>query len=152
MAKDYAYNKRATFDYDFVETYEAGIELLGVEVKSVRKGNISLKGAFVTIHNDEAFLTNATIPPWQPANTPDTYDPVRPRRLLLSKADIRHFIGSKQSQGLTIVPISVYNKSGKIKVQIALARGKKKYDKKQKKKESDIQRDVDRVLRGKETY
>ena len=150
MAKALAYNKRATFDYEPQETFEAGIELLGTEVKSIKSGNMSLKGAFVTIHEEEAFLTNATVPAWQPKNTPDTYNPTRPRRLLLKKSEIASLIGAKQSQGLTIIPIRVYIKRGKVKLEIALARGKKKHEKKEKKKEQDIKRDVDRLLRGKE--
>ena len=81
--KTLAYNKRAKFDYDLVETIEAGISLMGTEVKSVKAGHMSLKGAFVTIHNNEAYLTNATIPAWQPKNTPADYDPMRSRKLLL---------------------------------------------------------------------
>lgn len=148
--KALAYNKRAKFDYELLETMEAGLSLLGTEVKSVKAGHMSLKGAFVTIHDDQAFLTNATIPPWQPKNTPSDYDPTRPRRLLLKKSDLKHLIGSRKSKGLTIVPIRAYNKRGKVKLEIALARGKKQYEKKQQKKEADIKRDVERMLRGKE--
>lgn len=148
--KTLAYNKRAKFDYSFIETYEAGLHLLGVEVKSVRAGNMSLRGAFVTIHEGEAWLTNATIPPWQIKNTPATYDPTRPRRLLLKKSELKHLIGSRKAGGLTIIPVRIYPRGGRLKLEIALARGKKKYDKKQQKKERDIARDVERFLRGKE--
>jgi len=150
MSKDFAYNKRAVYDYELLEKIEAGISLLGTEVKSVKSGNISLKGSFVTIHNNQAILTNATIPPWQPANTPESYDPTRPRTLLLKKAELKRLIGTRQSQGLTIVPIRAYSKRGRVKVEIALARGKKQYDKKLRKKEQDIKRDTERLLRGKE--
>jgi len=145
-----AYNRRAAFDYELLETYEAGLELLGTEVKSVRAGNISLKGAFITIKDEQAWLTNATIPPWQVANSPGDYDPVRPRRLLLGKSELKHLVGLKSTEGLTIVPIKVYNKRSWIKIQIALAKGKRQYNKKQSKKERDIKRDTDRLLRGKE--
>ncbi len=148
--KDYAYNKRATFDFELLETFEAGIELLGVEVKSVRAGHMSLRGAFVTIHNGSAYLTNANIPPWQAANTPDGYDATRSRRLLLTTAQLKQFIGKLHEQGLTIVPVRVYPKRSVIKVEIALAKGKKLHNKKEKKKEQDIKRDVDRMLRGKD--
>lgn len=148
--KSLAYNKRAKFDYDLLETLEVGLALLGTEVKSVRAGHMSLKGAFVTIHDEEALLTNATIPPWQVKNTPADYDPTRPRQLLLKKAELKHLIGSRQAQGLTIVPIKVYNKRGKLKLQIALARGKRQYEKKQQKRERDIERETERLLRGKE--
>lgn len=148
--KNLAINRRASFDFELREKFEAGIQLLGVEVKSVKAGHISIKGSFVTIHNNEAYLTNATIPAWQPSNTPESYDPTRSRKLLLHKEELSHLISGKQTQGLTIVPIRAYNKGGTIKLEIALAKGKKKHDKKQAKREADIQRDVDRIIRGKE--
>ncbi len=148
--KDLAYNRRVKFDYEIKELFEAGLVLLGVEVKSVKSGNMSLRGSFVTIHDENAYLTNATIPPWQPKNTPDDYDPIRSRRLLLKKSELKQLIGAKKAKGLTLVPIRVYNKGGKVKVQVALARGKRKADKKQVKKERDILRDTERMLRGKE--
>ena len=148
--RDLAYNKRGVFDYDLIEKYEAGVALIGAEVKSVRKGNVSLKGAFVTIKGGEMWLTNATIPPWQPANAPSDYDPTRPRKLLLKKTEIKRLIGAKESHGLTIVPIRLYNKRSLIKLEMALARGKKQYQKKEQKREHDIKREVERMLRGKE--
>lgn len=148
--KTLAVNKRAKFDYEILETYEGGLQLLGTEVKSVRAGHMSLKGAFVTIHAGEAFLINATIPAWQIQNAPIGYDPERPRKVLLRKEELKHLIGSKESSGLTIVPVRVYNKGIRVKLELGLVRGKKQYDKKQKKKERDIKRDVDRMLRGKE--
>lgn len=152
MAKDLAYNKRAVFDYTILEKLEAGLQLLGTEVKSIRAGHMSLRGAFVTIHNEEAYLTNATIPPWQVKNAPGDYDPIRPRKLLIKKSELKRLIGAKQAQGLTIIPIHVYSNHGKLKLEIALARGKRRFEKKEQKKERDIQRDVDRLLRGKENY
>jgi SsrA-binding protein len=151
MGKDLAFNKRAVFDYELLQTYEAGLSLLGTEVKSIRAGHMSLKGAFVTIHNNEALLTNATIPPWQIKNAPGDYEPTRPRKLLLKASEIKELIGTRKNMGLTIVPIKVYSSnSGKLKLQIALAKGKKQYNKKEATKEKDIQRDVERMLRGKE--
>lgn len=147
---DYAYNKRAGFDFELLETFEAGIELLGTEVKSVRAGHMSLRGAFVTMHNGSAFLTNANIPPWQAANTPASYDPTRSRQLLLNASQLDYLIGKTAEQGFTVVPVRVYPKKSHIKVEIALAKGKKAYNKKEKKKEQDIQRDIERLLRGKE--
>lgn len=152
MTKDLAYNKRAVFDYEFLEKLEAGLQLLGTEVKSIRAGHMSLRGAFVTIHNEETYLTNATVPPWQVKNAPGDYDPLRPRKLLIKKSELKRLIGAKQAQGLTIIPIRVYTNHGKIKCEIALARGKKRFEKKEQKREQDIQRDVDRLLRGKENY
>ena len=148
--KDHAYNKRAGFDFELLETFEAGIELLGVEVKSVRSGHMSLRGAFVTIHNGSAYLTNANIPPWQVANSPASYDPTRSRRLLLTAAQLKYLIGKISEQGFTVVPVRVYPKRSVIKVEIALAKGKKEYHKKEKEKEQDIKRDVEWMLRGKE--
>jgi len=148
--KTLALNKRVRFDYEVLDKFEVGLSLLGVEVKSVRAGNMSLRSAFVTIHDDQAWLTNAVIPPWQPKNTKDDYEPDRPRQLLVKKSELKQLIGAKQAKGLTIVPIRVYTKGPWLKLQIALARGKRKYDKKQTKKERDIKRDVERVLRGKE--
>lgn len=145
-----ALNKRAKFDYETLETYEGGLALIGSEVKSVRAGHISLRGAFITMQNEEAYLTNATIPPWQQANTPAGYDPTRSRKVLLKKSELDHLIGAKQTQGLTIIPISVYTKGPWIKIEIALARGRKKVNKKEQKKEQDIKRDVERILRGKD--
>lgn len=150
MSRDLAYNKRATFDYQLLEKLEAGLQLLGTEVKSIRAGHMSLKGAFVTIHNEEAYLTNSTVPPWQVKNAPGDYDPLRARKLLIKKSELKKLIGAKQSEGLTIIPIRVYSNHGKLKCEIALARGKKQYQKKEQKRERDIQRDVDRLLRGKE--
>jgi SsrA-binding protein len=147
---DLAFNKRAVFDYDLLEKFEAGIVLLGTEVKSVRAGHMSLRGAFVTLHGSDVLLTNATIPAWQPSNTKEGYDPTRPRRLLLKKSEMDRLIGTRKSGGLTIVPIRVYNRHGKIKLEIALAKGKKQYSKKEQKKERDIKRDIDQLLRGKE--
>ena len=147
---DYAYNKRAGFDFEILEKFEAGISLLGTEVKSVRKGHMSLRGAFVAIHNREAFLTNATVPPWQVSNAPASYDPVRSRKLLLSASELKYLIGKVTTIGLTIVPIRVYNKGSVIKVEIGLAKGKKQYDKKEKQKERDIKRDAEIYIRGKE--
>jgi len=150
MAKDLAFNKRAVFDYTLLEKIEAGLQLLGTEVKSIRAGHMSLRGAFVTIHNDEAFLTNSTVPPWQVKNAPGDYDPMRTRKLLIKKSELKKLIGAKQAQGLTIIPIRVYTNHGKIKLEIALARGKKQFQKKEQKREQDIERDVARFLRGKE--
>ncbi len=150
MGKSLAFNKRVKFDYEILEKIEAGLVLLGTEVKSVKAGNISLKGAFVTIHNEEAYLTNATIPPWQIKNAPSDYDATRSRKLLIKKNELKHLIGSKQREGLTVVPLRVYTKGPKVKMEIALVKGKKKHDKKQVKKERDILRDTERMLRGKE--
>src|SRR3990167_5981923 len=105
----YAENRKARFNYEILEKYETGIELLGTEVKSVRGGQMSLEGAFVIIRGGEAFLINANIPPFQPKNAPKNYDPLRNRKLLLTKKEIAELAGSEKNKSLTIVPISGRN-------------------------------------------
>jgi len=144
----YAENRKARFDYEILEKYEAGIELLGVEVKSVRGGRISLEGAFVIARGGEAYLINSNIPPYQPKNAPKDYDPLRNRKLLLTKKEIAELAGSEKNRSLTIVPISVYNKNRKIKVEIALVKGKKKFDKRETLKKRDTDREIRREYKG----
>ena len=143
----YAENRKAYFNYEILEKYEAGIELLGVEVKSVRDGQMSLEGAFVIIRGGEAYLINATIPPYQAKNAPKDYDPLRNRKLLLTKKEISELGGSERNKSLTIVPISVYNKNRKIKLEIALVKGKKKFDKRETLKKRDTEREIRRTLK-----
>ena len=139
----YAENRKAHFNYEILEKYEAGIELLGVEVKSVRGGRMSLEGAFIIVRGGEVYLINANIPAYQPANAPKDYDPLRNRRLLLTKKEISKLVGSEK-RNLTIVPISVYNKNRKIKVEIALVKGKKKRDKRETIKKRETDREIRR--------
>ena len=143
----YAENRKARFNYEISEKYEAGIELLGVEVKSVRGGQMSLEGAFVVIRGGEAFLINANIPPYQPNNAPKDYDPLRNKKLLLTKKEITILAGSEKNKSLTIVPISVYNKGRKIKVEIALVKGKKKQDKRESIKKRETDREIRREIK-----
>ena len=144
----YAENRKARFNYEIVEKYEAGIELLGVEVKSVRGGQMSLEGSFVIIRGGEAYLINANIPPYQTKNTPKEYDPLRNRKLLLTKKEIAELAGNEKNKSLTIVPISVYNKGSKLKVRVAVGRGRKKYDKRAVLKKRDTDRDIRRTLKN----
>jgi SsrA-binding protein len=139
-------NKKAYFNYEILEKIEAGIELLGFEVKSLKNGQGSLEGAHVTVRGAEAFVINMQIPPYQPANTPKEYDPLRNRRLLLTKKEITALAGAEGQKGLTIVPISVYNKGRELKVEIAIVRGKKKYDKREAIKKRDTEREIRRNL------
>jgi SsrA-binding protein len=143
----YAENRKARFNYEILEKYETGIELLGTEVKSVRAGQMSLEGAFVIARGGEAFLINANIPPFQPKNAPKDYDPLRNRKLLLTKKEIVELAGSEKNKSLTIVPISVYNKNRKIKVEIALVKGKKKFDKRETIKKRDTDREIRREVK-----
>ncbi len=146
---DYAFNRQAGYDYEFLDKYEAGLVLSGQEVKSVRAGHISLQGAYVVIKNDEVWLLNANIPPYQPNNAPADYDPTRSRKLLLHKNEIRSLIGQAKQAGLTLVPIRVYNKLGKIKLEFVLARGKKTRDKRQIIGRREANRRIQRAVRGK---
>jgi len=141
---NYAENRKARFDYEILEKYEAGIELLGTEVKSVRGGQMSLEGAFVIVRGGEAFLINANIPPYQVKNTPEDYDPLRNRRILLTKKELGELAAGEKDKSLTIVPISVYNKGKKIKVVVAQVKGKKKFDKRENTKKRETDREIRR--------
>ncbi|MEK7589678.1 MAG: SsrA-binding protein SmpB [Patescibacteria group bacterium] len=140
-------NKKVRLNYEITETFEAGMELFGLEVKSLRGKQGSLDGSHIIVRGNEAFLVGATIPPYQPANTPETYEPTRNRRLLLTKKEIFRLSGFEKQKGLTIVPISVYNKGSKIKIEIGIAKGKKKYDKREAIKRKDTERDIRRSLK-----
>ena len=144
MAESLIYNKKISFDYEILETFEAGIELLGLEVKSLRKNQGSLLGSHVTIRGGEAFLISSNIPAYQEKNAPKEYDPKRNRRILLTKAEIHKLASLESKKGLTIAPISMYNKGKKIKVEIAVVRGKKKYDKRNELKKRDTDREIRR--------
>ncbi|PJE74419.1 MAG: SsrA-binding protein [Candidatus Taylorbacteria bacterium CG10_big_fil_rev_8_21_14_0_10_41_48] len=142
-----AQNKKVRFDYEVLEKYEAGIELLGIEVKSLRTHSATLDGSYVTVRGSEAFLMNMSIPPYQPSNTPEDYDPLRTRKLMLTKEEVKKLANIESSKGLTIVPISVYNKGKKLKVELAVVRGKKQYDKREDIKKRQSQRDIERSLK-----
>ena len=142
-------NSRVGFDYHIVEEMEAGLELFGFEVKSLRAGRGSLKGSRVIARGGEADLVGASIPPWQIANAPKSYDPERTRRLLLSKKEIARISSAEGEKGLTTVPIRVYNKSRKLKLAIAIARGKKKEDKRHIIRAREEKRRIERTLKTK---
>lgn len=142
-----AENQKARFNYEILETYEAGLELLGFEVKSLKSGRGELAGARVLIRGGEAFLVGATIPPYQVGNTPEDYEPSRTRRLLLNKRQMAELAKAEETKGLTIVPLKVYNKGTKLKLSLAIARGKKKYDKRETIKKRDVERELGRTLK-----
>ncbi|MFZ2763990.1 MAG: SsrA-binding protein SmpB [Minisyncoccia bacterium] len=142
----YADNSKALFDYEILERFVAGIELVGTEVKSVRNGKCSLRGAFVAVRGSEAFLIGADIPAYQPKNAPQDYDSLRARKLLLSGGELEELKNAEGTKGLTIVPLSVYNKGRFLKLDIAIARGKKKFDKRQAIKKRDVERDLGRKI------
>ena len=142
-------NRRAGFDYELLEHLEAGVELLGFEVKSLRAKHGKLEGAHVIARDGQIFLINAFIPPYQAGNTPASNDPYRNRKLLLTKGEIGRLAGVASgtgARGLTVVPVSVYVKGRRIKVEIALARGKKKFDKREKIKKRESDREIRRTL------
>ncbi len=143
----FASNKRVTFDFEILETYEAGVSLLGTEVKSLRNGQGKLDGAHVIVRGGEAFLVGASIPAFQHVNAGKGYDPERPRKLLLNKKEITILDQGSERQGLTIVPVKWFPAGQKIKLNIALARGKKKQDKRESIKKRDVERDIAREVR-----
>lgn len=140
-------NNRVGFDYTILEEIEAGLELFGFEVKSLRAGRGSLKGARIVARGNEAYLVGASIPAWQILNAPKSYDPERTRRLLLSRKEIAHVASAEGQKGLTIVPLKVYNKGRKLKLLIAVARGKKKEDKRASIRQREEKRRIERTLK-----
>ncbi len=144
-----ATNRKAHFEYFLLEHFEAGISLLGTEIKSIRAGQMSLAEAFVKIDDREAWLMNAHIAPYESANRYN-HDPRRPRRLLLHRKEIRELWSAVRQKGVTIVPVQVYLKEGIAKVDIALAKGKKQYDKREEIARRDADREAERAKRGRE--
>ncbi|KXU49707.1 MAG: SsrA-binding protein SmpB [Coprobacillus cateniformis] len=140
-------NKKAYHDFFILDTYEAGIELKGTEIKSVRKGSVNLKDSFIRIKNDEAFIENMHIAPYEQGNR-FNHEPLRTRKLLLHKKQIKKLQKEVKENGLTIVPTKLYFNTSKLKVEVALARGKKLYDKRQDLKEKDSKRDIERALKN----
>ena len=140
-------NKKAFHDYFILDTYEAGIELKGTEIKSVRLGHVNLKDAFIRFKNDEAFIENMYIAPYEQGNI-FNHEPLRNRKLLLHKKQIKKLQREVKENGLTVVPTKLYFNTSKLKVEIALARGKKLYDKRQDLKAKDAKRDMERALKN----
>ena len=145
---DYARNKKAHFDFEILETFEAGLVLLGTEVKSIRAGRVKLDGGHILVRGGEAYLVNTSIAAFQPINTSKSYDPERVRKLLLSQKQLALLHRQTEQSHLTAIPLSLYSKGGKIKLEMALARGKKKADKRESLKERDVKRDIDRTLKS----
>ncbi|MCK4919086.1 MAG: SsrA-binding protein SmpB [Candidatus Pacebacteria bacterium] len=145
----YAINKRANYDYEILEKLEGGLVLAGHEVKSIKTGHISLKGAFVTIHENQAFLTNANIPAYQVMNMQKEYDPNRSRKVLIHKREIKSLLGKISHKGLTLVPIRVYSTRGLIKLEFGIGKGKKKIDKREDIKKREAKVNMSRILKNK---
>lgn len=147
--KTAAQNKKAYHDYFILETYEAGIELVGTEVKSIRQGKINLKDSWCSVVNGEMLVNGMHISPYDHGNIFNR-DPMRVRKLLLHKKEILKLFGLTKTQGYAIIPLSVYFKKGRAKVQIGLCKGKKLYDKRETEAKRSAQRDIERSMRSKE--
>lgn len=144
-----AENKKAYYNYEILEKFEAGISLIGQEVKSLKTRGVNLAGNYVVLKNEEVFWAGANIHPYQPKNAPPDYNPERSRKLLLKKSEIKYLIGKSQQRGLTLIPLKLYTtRSGRIKLEFAIAKGKKKFDKREKIKKREIERKIERVLKG----
>lgn len=141
-------NKKAGLKYQILETFEAGLELFGTEVKALRNKLGSLEGSRVVVRGGEAYIVGSTVPPFQVANTAEGYEPERPRRLLLKKEEIAQLADAESKKGLTVVPLSIYNTKRYIKVRVAIVRGKGKADKREDLKKKDAKRDTERILKN----
>lgn len=145
------FNKQAGFDYEILERYEAGLILAGQEVKSVKNGQMNLKGAYVAfkhVPTPELYLINAHISAYKNAGPLPSYDPTRSRKLLLTKKEIKSLIGKLDQKGLTIVPLKVYTIRNLVKIELGLAKGKKQYEKKELKKKQDVEKEIRRTLKS----
>lgn len=140
-------NKKARHEYFIIETYETGIELVGTEVKSIRQGKVNLTDAYASVDNGEVFVKGMNISPYEQGNIFNR-DPLRHRKLLMHKAEIRKLIGFIQQQGYSLVPLSVYLKGSRVKVSLAVVKGKKLYDKRQDIAKRDAKRSAERALKS----
>lgn len=139
-------NRKARHDYHILETYEAGMELKGTEVKSLRSGKANLKDSYAQVENGELFIFNMHISPYEQGNRFNV-DPVRRRKLLMHKNEIMRLLGKTKEKGLTLVPLKVYFTRGKAKIEIALAQGKKLYDKREAQAEKSAKRDMEKAIK-----
>lgn len=142
-----AENRKAKFDYTILETFHAGLVLNGQEVKSIRLGRMNLTGSYIVLQKGELFLIGSQVPPYQPKNAPGGYDPERSRKLLVRKQELNSMIGKSKERGLTLLPLQVYTQKHKLKLEFALAKGQKKYDKREKLKKRESQREIERELK-----
>ncbi len=144
--KIYSENKKDSFDYNILEKYEAGMVLFGQEVKSIKTGHINLAGGYVVLRAGEPYLIGIKVPPYQPNNAGADFGEDRARKLLLNKKEINYLLGKASQKGFTLIPLKIYENNGRIKLEFGLAKGKKKYDKKESIKKRDIDREVNREL------
>ena len=145
-------NRRAHYDYDILEKVQAGLVLNGQEVKSIKSGRVNLAGSYILPRGNELFLVGANIPAYQVKNAPADYNPERDRKLLLQKEELNLLIGKVREKGLTFVPLKVYTVKGQIKLELGVAKGKKKQDKRQKLKKQDVEREMQRALKSQEFF
>lgn len=139
-------NKKARFNYEIIEKIEAGISLKGTEVKSIRNRNVSIGESYAQVKDNEVFLHNLHISPYEQGNR-ENHEPVRVRKLLLHKREIKKLVAKTQQKGLSLVPLSIYLKKGKIKVELAIGRGKRLVDKREAIKKKSIEREIERIVR-----
>ena len=144
--KIYSENNKALYDYEIIDSYEAGLVLQGQEVKSIKAGHINLSGSYVVIRNTEPYLIGAKIPAYQPKNAPEDYNPEQSRKLLLNKKEIDYLMGKVNERGFSLIPLKIYEQNCRIKLAFGLAKGKKKFDKKEKIKKRDVERQIRREL------
>lgn len=145
-----AENKKAYYSYEVLEKFEAGIVLIGQEVKSIKLGRMNLAGSYVVLRENQAYLIGCKVPPYQPKNAPQDYNPERSRKLLLKKAEIKYLIGKSRQKGLTLVPLRVYTKRGNIKLELGIGKGKRKADKRELIKKREAEREIRKTLKGDE--
>jgi SsrA-binding protein len=143
-----AKNKRAYFDYEILETFEAGISLLGFEVKSIKASQLSLDNAFANFYDGDLYLLNAHIPAWQPKNAPKDFDPTRSRKLLLHKKELKYLLGKIREARLVLIPLSFLLKNNKIKVELGLGKSRRKIDKRELIRKREVEREIDRHLKS----
>jgi len=141
-------NKKAYFNYEVLEKFEAGISLFGQEVKSLKIYGVNLAANYVILKDGEVLWVGANIASYQPGNTPASYNPERSRKLLLKKSEIKYLIGKSNQKGLTFIPLRIYTKNGKIKLEFAIVKGKKQFDKRELIKKREAEREIRRALKG----
>jgi SsrA-binding protein len=142
-----AENKKAYYNYEILEKFEAGVVLIGQEVKSIKTRGINLTGSYIIIRDEEIYWIGSKISAYQPKNAPPDYDPERPRKLLLKKSEIKYLIGKSRQKGLTLIPLRLYTKNRKIKIEFGIVRGKKKFDKRELIKKRETEREIERALK-----
>jgi SsrA-binding protein len=142
-----ALNKKARFDYEILESFEGGLVLAGHEVKSIKAGHAQLKGSFLHIYKNELWLKGAYIAPYKPAGPLPDYDPYQNRKVLIHKKELKKLIGKKQMLGISMIPLSIYTKGGLVKLEFAMGKGKKKYEKRESIKKRDIQRQMQEKMK-----